>query len=79
MIELRPDSIPGAPKGDQDEVVASGAKVHLEVLSGTAIMLIIEDGERHVNLKITHRGRSPLRVWAYESFPIVGEKPEPPR
>jgi hypothetical protein len=66
MIELRPLNIPGAEEGDLDEVVATNASVHLETLSDNAIMLIVEDAERHVHLSITHRGRSPMRVWVYE-------------
>jgi hypothetical protein len=73
MIEIRPDTSPSAQLDAIDEVVASGASVHLEVLDANALMLIIEDAERHVHLRITHRGRSPLRVWEYESFPV--EKP----
>ena len=73
MIEMRPDKSLGARFGDIDEVVAKGASVHLEVLSSKALMLIIEDGERHVHLRISHAGRSPLRVWEYESFNL--EKP----
>jgi len=67
-IELRPDTVPKSQPGDLDEVVATGADVHLEVLSDNAIMLIIEDATQHVHLRITHRGRSPIRVWAYETI-----------
>jgi hypothetical protein len=77
VIELRPDTSVGVPEGDIDEVVASGAGVHLEVVDDNAIMLIIEDGERHVHLRITHRGRSPMRVWEYESFLLSKEPPLP--
>jgi len=72
MIEIRPDKAVDARAGDIDEVVATGAAVHLEMLCDNALMLIIEDGERHVHLRITHAGRSQLRVWEYESFPSTG-------
>ena len=71
MIELRLDTSADAHLGDIDEVVASGASVHLEVLDNNALMLIIEDTERQVHLRITHGGRSPLRVWEYESWPVA--------
>ena len=67
-IELRPLNIPGAKEGDLDEVVAPNASVHLETLSDNAIMLIVDDGHRHVYLNITHRGRSPMRVRVYEEW-----------
>jgi len=54
--------------GDIDEIVASGVAIHLEMLSDNAIMLIIEDGDRHVHLRITHGGKSLLRTWIYEEF-----------
>ena len=31
-------------------------------------MLMIEDDEKQVRLRIAHRGRSPLRVWVYDEF-----------
>ena len=68
MIELRPDTIPGAPEGSLDEVVARNVSVHLEMESDNALMLIIEDEDLHVHLKVTHKGRSPLRTWVYESY-----------
>jgi len=70
-IELRPAHWPGAAPEDLDEVFASGASVHLEVLNDDTIMLIIDDDEqRHVHLKIS---RSPLRVWVYEEFEELPE------
>jgi len=74
MIQIRRDHAVDAQAGDIDEVVATGAKVHLEMLCDNALMLIIEDGERHVHLRITHAGRSPLRVWEYESMPVMEKR-----
>mgnify|MGYP001574585490 CR=1 FL=1 len=67
-IELRPFNIPRADPGDLDEVVATNASVHLETLSDNAIMLIVEDEQRHVHLQIFHGGRSPIRVRVYEEW-----------
>ena len=68
MIEIRPDTATGAEPDSIDEVVAHNASVHLELLDDTAIMLMVEDAERHVHLRITHKGRSPMRVWEVESW-----------
>jgi len=69
-IEMRPLVIPGAQPGDLDEIVAHGVSVHLETLCENAIMLIIEDEKQHVHFRISHRGRSRMRVWEYEAFPL---------
>ena len=68
MIEIRLDKAVDAQAGDIDEVVATGTKVHLEMLCNNALMLIIEDGERHVHLRITHADRARLKVREYELF-----------
>ena len=65
-IELRRLEILGDYSEDLDEVIARDAYVHLEMLSDTAVMLIIEDAHQHVHLRITHKGRSPIRVWELE-------------
>lgn len=70
MIELRPDTVPDAQKGDLDEVIGHNVDVHLETLSDDAIMLIVEDSERHVHLRITKQGRGPMRVWVLEEFEL---------
>ena len=74
-IELRPFTIPDvedspgrADPADLDEVVATNASVHLETLSDNAIMLIVEDDQRHVHLRISHGGRSRMRVRVYEEW-----------
>lgn len=72
-IELRPDHTLFAAPGDLAEVIASNVSVHLEVLDTNTVMLIIQDDTRHVQLRITHRGRVPLRVWQYESCAKEGE------
>jgi len=78
MIELRPmlREVPGSQAGDLEKVRAREATVYLQVLSDKAIMLIVEDWERHVHLRITHGGRSPLRVWVHEEWPVEGGCPE---
>ena len=77
MIELRPSIVPGDAPGDLDEVVAQGVSVHLEVLDDNSIILILEDAVRHVHLRIDHKGKGPIRVWEYESWPaiVLGKEP----
>ena len=84
MIELRhyTTTFPGGGyEGDLDEVVAENVSVHLECLSDTEAMLNIQDGSRLLMLRITHAGRSPLRVWTFEesepATPPMAEQEEP--
>lgn len=67
-IEIRPSRTDRAQPGDIDEIAASGVTVHLEQLSDNDLMLIVEDDERHLHLRISHNGHSPLRIWKYESL-----------
>ena len=53
---------------DIDEIVATNASVHLEVLSDNAVMLIVEDDERVVYTTIYHAGRVPIRVQMNEEY-----------
>ena len=53
---------------DIDEIVATDARVHLEVLDDNAIMLIVEDRKRTVHTTIFHAGRVPLRVRLQEDL-----------
>ena len=53
---------------DIDEIVATNASVHLEVLCDNAIMLIVEDSKRTVHTTIFHAGRVPLRVRMHEDL-----------
>ena len=53
---------------DIDEIVATDARVHLEVLSDNAVMLIVEDDERVVHTTIYHAGRVPIRVQMKEEY-----------
>ena len=72
MIEVRPIGPIRDPhpkhfaEDDVDEIVATDAGVHLEVLTDNAVMLIIEDGERTVHATIFHAGRVPIRVRVVE-------------
>ncbi len=59
---------------DIDEIVATNASVHLEVLSDNAVMLIVEDDERVVHTTIYHAGRVPLRVRVQEDLDRHGGK-----
>ena len=74
MIEIRPTGpMLFAPtkhfaEDDIDEIVATNASVHLEVLSDNAVMLIIEDDERVVHTTIFHGGQVPIRVRMYEEY-----------
>ncbi len=74
MIEVRPiGPIEDAPtkhfaEDDIDEIVATNASVHLEVLSDNAVMLIVEDDERVVHTTIYHAGRVPIRVQMKEEY-----------
>lgn len=76
MIKLRPSQVLRATPGDLDKVFAKGVTVHLEVLADNHIMLILEDENKHVHLRISHKGKSPIRVWEYEvlDLPIEGLK-----
>ena len=72
MIELRLNGpmIEHHPKhfaeDDVDEIVATDATVHLEVLSDNAIMLVVEDDVRTVHTTIFHAGGVPIRVRVIE-------------
>ncbi len=70
MIRLTKDTASDAKKDDLDEVFGENVNVHLEMLSDNAMMLIIEDETTHVHLRISHNGRSPLRTWVYEEWPM---------
>ena len=80
MIEIRPiGPIEDAPtkhfaEDDVDEIVATEARVHLEVLSDNAIMLNVEDRKRTVRTIIFHAGRVPLRVRVQDVFDRHGGK-----
>ena len=52
-----------------DEVVMSGADVHLEQLDDSVFMLIVENAEHHWHLRIGARGgRAAVDAWVYEAF-----------
>jgi len=52
-----------------DEVVMSGADVHLEALDDKVFMLIVENADRHLHLRIGPRGgRAAVDAWVYEQF-----------
>ncbi len=52
-----------------DEVVMSGADVHLEALDDKVFMLIVENADRHLHLRIGPRGgRAFVDAWVYEQF-----------
>ena len=72
MIEIRVDDA-----GELYRVRASGATVHLKVLENNAIMLIIEDSQRHVHLRISKPGRGHLRVWEHEAFDLPDKREQP--
>lgn len=52
-----------------DEVVLTGANVHLEQLDDSVFMLIVENEEHHWHLRIGARGgRAKVDAWVYERF-----------
>ena len=79
MIEVRYNGpmLDAHPKhfaeDDIDEIVATDASVHLEVLGDNAIMLIVEDKERTIHTTISHAGRVPIRVQLDEEYRRGGE------
>ena len=53
---------------DIDEIVATNAEVHLELLDDNTVMLIVHDDERLIHTTIFHEGRVPIRVRMKEDW-----------
>ncbi len=67
--EMRPDRAVNAGDGDIDEVVMRAAWVHLEKLSDETFMLIVENKDHHIHMRVgSSSGRAPVRAFVYEEF-----------
>jgi len=55
-----------------DELVAHNANVHLESLSDTAFMLIVENEHHYWHININSRGsRAKIEAFVYEDNPVT--------
>jgi hypothetical protein len=69
MSETPPPEVRLNPDGTLDEIVASGASVHLEQMAGNKWWLEVEAGGKRVSVWLTAKGK--IGVY-YEGFGLIG-------
>jgi hypothetical protein len=75
-LSITDDGVPGRELGDQKEIVAFGAYIHLERMADECVWMALQVGRRlvHVNFYAPRKGTVRMQVEEFDNEPLIAVK-----